>query len=149
MSAALSLSLQMINSQTSGCITCLVLIFLTLCYLCICVFPLFFLIFSLLASLSPSLPPRWKSFYRHSDRFPGHRCSDLSQPRRQPRAPHSQARLQMVPRYFWKMLNQEKPSARTTSMQIVKFVLFITLWQLTPFVYEDIFCFVLFFGRVK
>lgn len=41
----LCLPLQMIYSQTSRCIACLVLIFLTLCYLSICIFP-FFLISS-------------------------------------------------------------------------------------------------------
>lgn len=40
-SVPLCLPLQMIYSQTSHCIACLVLIFLTLCYLSICIFPFF------------------------------------------------------------------------------------------------------------
>lgn len=67
-SLPLGLLLQMIYSQTPYCIACLVLIFLTLCYLSICIFPLFFLI-----SLSPlsvylscfqmevSLPALWQT----------------------------------------------------------------------------------------
>lgn len=50
----LCLPLQMIYCQTSRCIACLVLIFLTLCYLSICIFPFFFLISSF--PLSVHLP---------------------------------------------------------------------------------------------
>lgn len=40
-SVPLCLPLQMIYSQTSRCVSCLVLIFLTLCYRSICIFPLY------------------------------------------------------------------------------------------------------------
>lgn len=101
MSVPLCLPLQMIYSQTSQCIACLVLIFPTLWYLSICIFPFLFFFFLIsLLPLSLRLSLRWKSFYRHRDRLLGHWCGDLSQPRRQPCPPHSQARLEMVQRYF-------------------------------------------------
>ena len=56
-SAPLCLPLPMIYSQTSRCVSCLVLIFLTLCYRSICIFPLLLNLLLLLFSmhLSPQM----------------------------------------------------------------------------------------------
>lgn len=120
-SVPLCLPLQMIYSQTSRCVSCLVLIFLTLCYRSICIFPLY-LISSFCSSPCISLL-RWKSLYRHRDRLPGHRRRDLSQPRRQPRPPHGQTRLQMVQRYFWRQTYKWPSRARH---------LLQTIWKQIP-----------------